>query len=143
MPLSESGSRLAVSVWAAVWLPAFFLACWRAERLLRASRVARATLELLALLSAPLLAFGLYSVSDAQRYAQAHNAQVSWGTLASVLLVAVPYAVGAAYLFVVLRGHVSPPMGSRWWVAALLGLLAVLVFAPGLLMAQLMVLAGG
>ena len=142
MPLSESGSRLAVSVWAALWLPGFFLACWRAEQLLRASRVSRATLELLALVSAPLLAFGLYSFSDAQRYAQVHNAQVSRGTLASVLLVVVPYAVGAAYLFVVLRRQVPPPSGSRWWLAALLGLLAVVILAPGLLMAQLMVLAG-
>jgi hypothetical protein len=143
MPLTESGSRLAVSVWAALWLPGFFIACWRAEQLLRASRVSRATLEVLALLSAPLLAFGFYSLSDSQRYAQAHNAQVSWGALASILLVAVPYAVGATFLFVVLRRQVPPPTDSRWWVAALLGLLAVLIFAPGLLMAQLMVLAGG
>jgi hypothetical protein len=142
MPLSESGSRLAVSVWAALWLPGFFLACWRAEQLLRASRVSRATLELLALVSAPLLAFGLYSFSDAQRYAQAHNAQVSWGTFAAVLLIALPHAVGAAYLLLVLRRQVPTPTGSRWWVAALLGLLAVVIFAPGLLMAQLMVLAG-
>lgn len=142
MPLTESGSRLAVSVWAALWLPGFFLACWRAERLLRADRVPRAMLELLALLSAPLLAFGLYSFSDSQRYAQVHNAPVSWGTLVSVLLVGLPYAVGAAYLYLVLRRHVPSPTGSRWWVAVLLGLLAVLVFAPGLLMAQLMVFAG-
>lgn len=142
MPLTESGSRLAASVWAALWLPGFFLACWRMERLLRAARVPRAIFELLTLLSAPLLAFGLYAFSDALRFAQARNAQVSWGALASVLLVAVPYAVGASYLFLVLRRQVPPPKGGLWWVASLLGLLAVLIFAPGLLMAQLMVLAG-
>ena len=142
MPLSESGSRLAVSAWAALWLPTVFLACWRTERLLRASRVPRAMLELLGLLSAPMLAFGLYAFSDALRYAEAHSAQVSWSPLASVALVAVPHTVGAAYLYLVLRHRVPPPGGSRWWVAALIGLLAVLVFAPGMFMAQLMVLAG-
>ena len=129
-----------MGVWAALWLPGFFITCWRTEYLLRAAQATRAVLELLALLFAPLLAFGLYAFSDAQRYAQAHNAPMSWSVLTSILLVAVPHAAGAAYLFWALRRHVPPPPGSRWWVVALLGLLAVLVFAPGLLMAQLMVL---
>lgn len=143
MPLGESASRLAVSLWAALWLPGFLLACWRMEHLLRAGRWARALLEPLALLSVPMLAFGLYALSGAQRYAEVHHTPIPWSTIGSVALVAVPHVVGAGYLFAVLRRQVPPPSGSRWWIAALLGLLSVLVFAPGLLMSQLMVLAGG
>ncbi len=142
MPLSESGSRLAVSVWAALWLPGLFLASWRMEHLLRASRASRALLEALVLLSAPLLAFGLYALSDAQRYAQAHGQQVSWAALLSVAQVSIPYGASATYLFASLRPGVVHPKGRHWWLAALIGLVAVLVAAPGLLMAQLMVLAG-
>ena len=142
MPLSESGSRLAVSVWAAVWLPGLAVASWRMERLLRAGRLPRALLEVAALLSLSLVAFGLYALSDAQRYAQAHGAQVSWADWLSVTQVAIPYLASSVYLIAVLRPGTAAPTASRWWVAVLVGLVAALFTAPGLFMALLMVLTG-
>lgn len=53
MPLSESGSFIAIGFWAATWLPGLAFAAWRMERLMRASRWPRALLEPIAVLSAP------------------------------------------------------------------------------------------
>lgn len=142
MPISESGSSLAVSVWAVSWLPCLVLASWRMEGLLRAGRMPRALLEAAALLAIPLLAFGVYALSDAQRYAQAHGSQVSWVDWLSIAQVAVPYVASAGYLVALLRPGVAAPRGSRWWAAILIGLVATLLIAPGLFMAQLMVLVG-
>ena len=142
MLLSESGSRLAIVVWAVVWLPGLAFASWRAERLLRARRLPRALLEPAAMALLPLLAFAFYALPDAQRYARAHGTSVSWGSYFSVAQVAVPYLVSAAYLLAVLGPSTSPPAGTRWWVGLLLGMLSVLVLAPGLLMTQLMVFVG-
>lgn len=142
MPLSESGSLIAIGFWAATWLPGLAFAAWRMERLLRAARWPRALLEPIAVLSAPLLAFGLYALSDAQRYAQAHRTQVPWSTLWSVAQVAVPYAVSAGCLWAIWRPGTAHTKESRWWIAFLLGLLSAIVLTPGLLMAQLMVFVG-
>lgn len=142
MLLSESCSRIAVGVWAATWLPGLALAAWRMERLLRTARLPRALLEQVAVMLVPLLAFGLYALSDAQRYAEVHGAQMSWGAYLSVAQVAIPYVTCAVYLLTVWRPGVSHPTESRWWVALLLGFLSALVITPGLLMAQLMVFVG-
>ena len=142
MPLSESGSFIAIGFWAATWLPGLAFAAWRMERLLRAARWPRALLEPVAVLLLPLMAFGLYAFSDAQRYAQAHRTQVPWSTLLSVAQVAVPYAVSAACLWAIWRPGATHPKESRWWIAFLLGLLSAIVLTPGLLMAQLMVFVG-
>ena len=141
MPQSESGSFIAIGFWAATWLPGLAFAKWRMECLLRAARWPRALLEPVAVLLLPLLAFGLYVLSDAQRYAQAHRTQVPWSTLWSVAQVAVPYAASAAYLVAIWPGT-AHPKESRWWIAFLLGLLSAIVLTPGLLMAQLMVFVG-
>ena len=141
MPLSESGSFIAIGFWAA-WLPGLAFAAWRMERLMRASRWPRALLEPVAVLLLPLLAFGLYALSDAQRYAQAHSTQAPWSTLWSVAQVGVPYAFSAACLWAIGRQGTAHPKESRWWIAFLLGLLSAIVLTPGLLMAQLMVFVG-
>ena len=122
MPLSESGSFIAIGFWAATWLPGLAFAAWRMERLMRASRWPRALLEPVAVLLLPLLAFGLYALSDAQ--------------------VGVPYAFSAACLWAIWRPGTAHPKESRWWIAFLLGLLSAIVLTPGLLMAQLMVFVG-
>lgn len=142
MPLSESGSFIAIGFWAATWLPGLAFAAWRMERLLRAAQWPRALLELVAVLLLPLLTFGLYTLSDAQRYAHAHSTQVPWSTLWSVAQVAVPYAASAACLWAILRPGTAHPKESRGWIAFLLGLLSAIVLTPGLLMAQLMVIVG-
>lgn len=138
--MRESCSHIAVLVWAATWLPGLAFAVWRMECLLRTARRSRALLELVAVLFMPLLAFGGYALSDAQRYAQAHNVQMSWGAYLSVAQVAIPYVTSAMYLMTVWRPGASHPTASRWWVALLLGFLSAFVLTPGLLMAQLMVL---
>lgn len=142
MPLSASGSRLAILVWAALWLPGLAVACWRTEKLLRAGQVARSLAETLALLAIPALCYGAYALSDAQRYAQAHDTQVAWSAWLPAAFVALPYAVGTLYLAVRRRQSSGSAAHARWGMAVLLGLLAVLLFAPGLLMTQLMVLVG-
>lgn len=136
-------ARLALLVWALTWLPGLALTAWRVERLLRARRRLRALAEALAWVLVPMSAFALYALPDAQRYAQAHGSAGSVGSLVSALQVAGPYAVSMAYLWAVLRPGVQAPERTRWRLATLLGLVAVPVLTPGLLMAQLMVLAGG
>lgn len=146
MPLSEARSHTAILVWALTWLPGLPLACWRAERLLRARQAPRALLECAAILLLPLLAFGLYAVSGAQRYAQAGGEPVSWRSLLSVGQPAVPYLASMACLLLLTRragaGPGRPTAATRWWVAFAVGLLAIPVLVPGLLMAQLMVFVG-
>lgn len=142
MPLSESSSRLAIVTWACLWLPGLCVAGWRAERLLRAGREARAVGDTLACLAVPLLAYGAYALSEASRRATALHATVSWGAWLSPAWVALPYAVSTLYLIVRHRRAPRPPMSARWWSAVLVGLLAVLGFAPGLLMTQMVVLVG-
>ena len=112
------------------------------ERLLRARHLPRALLEAVALLLLPLVAFGLYALSDAQRYAEAHGTQVSWAAWLSVMQVAIPYLGSSAYLIAVLRPGTVATTASRWWIAVLVGLVAALFTAPGLFMALLMVLTG-
>ncbi|HEX5371611.1 MAG TPA: hypothetical protein VFW84_02645 [Aquabacterium sp.] len=142
MPLTESGSHIAIAIWAVTWLPGLVFAALRMEHLLRMGRVRRALVGHMAILLVPVLAFGVYALSDAQRYAAAHSTTVSWGSMVSVALVAIPFAAEAAYLLAALRPGIAHPSGKRWLRALLLGLLSVLVFAPGLFMAQLMVFVG-
>ena len=143
MPLSEPHARIAIVTWALTWLPGLALASWRAEGQLHAQRAWRALIEYAAALAIPLVSFGGYAFSDAQRYADARGGSVGWSTLLSIAQVAVPYAVSAAYLLRPWRLSTEPSTTARWWVGLLLGLLAVLVLAPGLLMAQFMVFVGG
>jgi hypothetical protein len=143
MPLSEAHARIAIVVWSLTWLPGLALASWRAERRLRARHRWRALIEYAALLAIPLVSFGVYAFSDAQRYADARGGSVGWSSFLSVAQVAVPYAVSAAYLLLARRSNTGPSATARWWVGLLLGLLAVPVLVPGLLMAQLMVFVGG
>jgi hypothetical protein len=143
MPLSEPHARIAMVVWALSWLPGLALASWRAERLIRAERRWRALTEYAALLAVPLASFGGYALAGAQRYAEARGGPVGWGSLLlSIAQVAVPYAVSAACLLLPRRSNTGPSVPARWWIGLLLGLLAVLVLVPGLLMAQLMVFVG-
>lgn len=142
MPIAESASRAALALWAVVWLPGLAGSSWRFERLLRAGRRRRACAEAVVIALVPVVAFALYALPDAQRHAQAHGAPLSWRSVASVLLVALPYAVSAAHLLTVHRPGMAAPRQARWWLAGLLGLLSVLLLAPGLLMTQLMLLAG-
>lgn len=142
MPLSEPHARIAIVVWALTWLPGLALASWRAEGWLRAQRGWRALTEYAALLAIPMVSFGVYAFSDAQRYADARGGSVGWSSLLSAAQVAVPYAVSAAHLLLAMRSNTGRSATARWWVGLLLGLLAVLVLVPGLLMAQLMVFVG-
>ncbi len=142
MPLSESMTRLAIYAWAVLWLPGLALACWRTEQLLRTGHLARSIAETLALLAIPVLSYGAYALSDAQRYAQAHHAHLAWSALLPLAQVALPYAVGTLYLVMLRRRSPDSSAPSHWWIALILGLSAVLVFAPSLILSQLMVLAG-
>lgn len=142
MPLSEPDARIAIVVWALTWLPGLALASWRAEGWLRAQRGWRALTEYAALLAIPMVSFGVYAFSDAKRYADARGGSVGWSSLLSAAQVAVPYAVSAAHVLLAMRSNTGPSATARWWVGLLLGLLAVLVLVPGLLMAQLMVFVG-
>ncbi len=143
MLLTESQSRIAIVTWALTWLPGLALATWRGAGLLPAGRLGRAVIEAGSVLSLPMLAFGLYTVSEAQRYALARGAPINYGYVGSVVQVAIPYAVSAAYLVWALRSQASQGKTVRWWGGLVLGLISVPLLVPGLLMAQLMVVVGG
>jgi hypothetical protein len=143
MLLNESQSRIAITVWALTWLPGLALATWRGAGLLRTNRIPRAVVESGGILTLPMVAFGLYAASDAQRYALARGVPITFGYLWSAAQLAVPYAVSAAYVVWALRSDASQGIAVRWWVGLILGLLSVPLLVPGLFMAQLMVIFGG
>ncbi len=130
-------------LWAATWLPGLALASWRCARLLQVRRTVRALVEVAAIGSIPLLAFGFYAVSESQRIAQARGAPASLAAdVWPVAHVLAPYAVSAAYLLVASRRVAGAALPARWWIALLVGLAAVPLIAPSLFLAQLMVFFG-